>query len=146
MSQEKPMRPLEQAHRDAIRLPIANIAEMLQEALGQRLAAYAVGLRDPKAVGRYAREEQEPRQETEGRLRDLYRVTRILLARETSRTVRAWMIGANPLLDDRAPVELLHRRSVAPVMRTAEAESPPDSSEEGIQPVIRAAEAFAAAG
>jgi hypothetical protein len=112
----------ERAHQDAMRLPIANVADKLQRTLGQQLTAYAVGIRDPRAIGKYARN-QRPRQETETRLRDLYVITQVLLTRETAETVRAWMMGAHPLLEGRAPVELLHEENAAPVDRTAAAET-----------------------
>jgi hypothetical protein len=38
-------------------------------------------------------------------------VIQVLLTRETAETVRAWMIGAHPLLEDQAPVQLLHEGS-----------------------------------
>jgi len=62
----------------------------LQETLGQRLVAFAVGIKDPKAE-------------------------------ETPATTRAWMIGANPQLNDEAPIEALHQKKTAAVMRAAEA-------------------------
>lgn len=114
------MTTAELAHRDAVRQNLERVAEVLQETLGQRLVAYAVGVRDPKAIGKYARG-RAPRDGTERRLRDLYRVTRILLSEETPATARAWMIGANPQLGDEAPIEVLHQQRVQPVIRAAEA-------------------------
>jgi hypothetical protein len=111
---------LEQVHRLAVVEDLDRIAQSLQETLGQRLTAYAVGSRDPKAIGKYAAG-RHPRSETEARLRDLFQVTRLLLDQESAPTVRAWMIGANPQLEDRAPIELLHQRQIAPVMRAAQA-------------------------
>ena len=104
------MKIREQAHREAVRLSTDAIAAKLEHALGQQLTAYAVGIRDPRAIGKYARG-QRPRRETEARLRDLYVVIQILLTRETAETVRAWMMGAHPLLEDQAPVQLLHVES-----------------------------------
>jgi hypothetical protein len=114
------MTTLEQVHRLAISQDVATLAQSLQETLGQRLVAYAVGIRDPKAIGKYARG-RAPRADTEARLRDLFQVTRLLLGRESAATARAWMIGANPQLEDQAPIELLHNRQLGPVLRAAEA-------------------------
>lgn len=114
------MTTMEQVHRLAISEEISVVAQSLQETLGQKLTAFAVGIKDPKAIGKYATGRQ-PRADTEARLRDLYRVTRLLLSEETPSTVRAWMIGANPQLNDEAPIEALHGRRTAPVMRAAEA-------------------------
>ena len=44
---------------------------------------------------------------TERRLRDAYGVTQTLLEVELPETVRAWLLGMNPLLDDRAPAAVL---------------------------------------
>lgn len=105
--------------------------------LGQRITAYAVGIRDPRSIGRYARSEQAPRSETAQRLRHLFEITQVLLARETPETVRAWMVGSHPLLDDRAPVELLHEDDHPPVDRTAGADT-----RTGYLSVVSAAEEF----
>lgn len=133
---------VEQARGDATRLPIASIAQKLQETLGQRLTAFAVASRDPKAIGRYAAGNQTPRDETAARLRDLYVITQILLARETAETVRAWMIGSNPLLEDRAPIELLHDNAASSVRRAASSMAPPLSGRQ-LRVVERAAAEFA---
>jgi hypothetical protein len=44
---------------------------------------------------------------TEQRLRDAYGVAQPLLEVEDPDTVRAWLLGMNPLLDDRAPAAVL---------------------------------------
>jgi hypothetical protein len=113
---------VDEAYRASVASPIAQIAEQLQATLGQRLTAYAVGVRDPKAIGKYARAAIEPREDTAQRMRDLFRITRIL-GEERPEIVRAWMIGSNPLLDDRAPIELLHEENTKPVSRAAGVET-----------------------
>ena len=136
----------ERAHRDAMRTDIASIAERLQDVLGQRLTAYAVGVRDPKSIGRYAKgphaeSGQKPRDDTDYRLRQLYQIVQMLVAQETSETVRAWFLGANPLLEDRSPIELLHEDDSFPVERTAAADTRP-----GYFSVVTAAEDFVQSG
>jgi len=125
-----------QAHHDALRLEISSIAEKLQDTLGQQITAFAVGLKDPRAIGKYARGEN-PKEATKKRLRELYVIVQVLLARETAETVRAWMIGAHPLLEDRAPAELLHEANSAPVERTATSDA-----RSSYQSVVLAAEDF----
>ena len=125
-----------QAHRDALRLDIASIAEKLQDTLGQQITAYAVGIKDPRAIGKYARGEN-PKDATKKRLRDLYVIVQVLLARETAETVRAWMVGAHPLLEDRAPAELLHEENSAAVALTASSDA-----RTSYQSVVLAAEEF----
>lgn len=115
------MTTAQQVHREAVKEDIATIAQSLQETLGQRLVAFAVEVKDPKAIGRYAKGRMSPRTDTEARLRDLYRVTRLLLSRESPDTVRAWMIGANPELGDEAPIKALHEQRIAAVLAAADA-------------------------
>jgi hypothetical protein len=108
------------AYRESFQEEPAVMAQVLQETLGQKLTAYAVGVRDPRAIGLYARG-REPREDTLRRLRELFRITRLLVAHESSATVRAWMIGSNPLLNSYAPIELLHADEAQPVLNAAEA-------------------------
>lgn len=140
------MSVLEQAHREAVRLPIATLAEKLQEMLGQRLTAYAVAIKDPKSIGKYARGDGKPREEPERRLRELFQICFVL--GEPADVVRAWMIGSNPLLDDQAPIEVLREGALHPVMRTAQSDGRNESDPpppESFGPVSKAAQAFATA-
>lgn len=127
----------ERAHREAVRADIETIAERLQDVLGQRMTAFAVGLRDPRAIGRYAKSLQTPTPATEQRLRNVFEITRVLLYKETPSTARAWMLGSHPLLEDRAPIELLHEDDHPPVERTAA-----NDSRAGYLTVVNAAEEF----
>lgn len=112
----------EQIHRMALRQSAATIAASLQETIGQRLVAFAVGVRNPKLVGRWARGEHLPRQAHDRALRDLFQVVSLLVeSGESSATVRAWLIGSNPQLEDLAPIEVFHEGGVERVKRAAEA-------------------------
>ena len=111
---------LAHAYQESVREEPARIAQFLQETLGQKLTAYAVGVRDPRAIGHYTRG-REPHDDTLVRLRDLFEITRLLVAHESPATVRAWMIGSNPQLGDYAPIELLHDDDVEPVFTAADA-------------------------
>jgi len=87
---------------------IREIAAYLQEAVGQRVAAAIAGLIDAKQIGRYAREDgPEPHGATERRLREGYKVVRMLVDAYDGKTARAWLFGTNTRLDDRAPIEVL---------------------------------------
>jgi len=87
---------------------IREIAAYLQDAVGQRVAAAIAGLVDAKQIGRYAREEgPEPHGATERRLREGYKVVRMLIDAYDGKTARAWLFGTNTRLDDRAPIEVL---------------------------------------
>jgi hypothetical protein len=77
------------------------VANRLQEVLGQRLTAYCVGLKDPKSIGRYSQDEEQPSEETSAKLvRLLSEVVEPVLRVESPETLRAWFMGMNPDLGD----------------------------------------------
>jgi hypothetical protein len=87
---------------------IREIATYLQETVGQRVAAAIAGLADAKQIGRYARAGgPEPHGTTDRRLREGYKVVRMLVDAYDAKTARAWLFGTNTRLDDRAPIEVL---------------------------------------
>jgi len=108
------------AHQGSIQASIADVAATLQELFGQRLVAVMVGADHPKTVGRWVRGEHRPQPEYEQALRDGYQVAMLLLQAEDRDTVRAWFVGMNPYLDDRAPTLVLRERPTD-VMRAARA-------------------------
>lgn len=94
---------------------IREIAAYLQGAVGQRVAAAIAGLADAKQIGRYARDGgPEPHGSTERRLREGYKVVRMLTDAYDPKTTRAWLFGTNTRLDDRAPIEVLGAASDTP--------------------------------
>jgi hypothetical protein len=112
----------EQIHRSALRQPASTIAGSLQETIGQRLVAFGVGVRNPKLVGRWARGEHQPRAAHERDLRELFQIVSLLVeSGEAASTVRAWLIGSNPQLEDQAPIEVFHAGAIDQVKRAAEA-------------------------
>src|SRR4051794_24684516 len=92
-----------ESHTVAVRSSVPDVARALDEALGQRLTAVIAGVSDAKAVGKWARGERTPRADVEQRLRDAYQIVSLLSQVEAAATVRAWFMGMNPELDDRAP-------------------------------------------
>ena len=95
---------------EAATLSIREIAAYLQEAVGQRVAAaMAVGRRQANRPLR-ARGWPEPHGATERRLREGYKVVRMLVDAYDDKTARAWLFGTNTRLDDRAPIEVLGGR------------------------------------
>src|SRR3954447_10307500 len=100
---------LDPAHIDdqATRLPTAAIAAYLQEQLGQKLTAYLAGVSDPKMVGRWAAGKAQPRDEREMRLRDGFKATRMIVEVFGAQTAKAWWVGSNTRLDDRAPAAVV---------------------------------------
>jgi hypothetical protein len=91
----------------------------MQAALGQKLVAYVVGDRHPKTIGRYARGEREPNDETLARLVNLCTVVQLLEQRMRRQTVKSWLLGSNPHLRGKAPADLLHDGNFSDVVRAA---------------------------
>ena len=93
---------------EATTRPVRDIAMYLQETVGQRVAASLAGLSDAKQIGRYARAGGPmPHTSTERRLREGYKVVRMLVDAYDSTTARAWLFGTNTRLDDNAPIDIL---------------------------------------
>jgi hypothetical protein len=93
----------QEAHARAIGASPADIAVYLQRLLGQKVTADIAGTRDPKGVGRWARQEQEPRGAAVARMRNAYQTALLLESTYPPKTVRAWFLQMNPYLDFRAP-------------------------------------------
>lgn len=110
------------AHRSTVESSVADIAAFLQDALGQKLVAFMVGVEDPKTIGRWAREKHLPQDpEMERKLRDAYQIFKLLLEKESPHTVRAWFVGRNPQLDDEAPATAIHEGRTRDVLVAARA-------------------------
>lgn len=104
--------------------PLRELAGYLQETLGQRMTAHLVGLEHAKQIGRYVRGEATPRNElVDRRLREGYKVVRMLADGYDATTAKAWLFGTNTRLDDRAPIDLLSEAAdseeLAAVVRAA---------------------------
>lgn len=110
----------ESAHRSAAELPPAELASDLQAVLGQKLVAFALGDRHPKTIGRYARDDRKPDDATLRRLVDLHTIVGILETGMRRQAVKSWMLGANPHLRSRAPIEAFHDGDTREVMRAAQ--------------------------
>lgn len=101
----------EQISDEAARLPINEIAEFLQQHLGQRMTAYLSGVTDPKMVSRWIAGQNAPRDESKMRLREGYQVVRMLVSVYGDDTAKAWLFGSNTRLDDQAPAYMLRHAS-----------------------------------
>jgi hypothetical protein len=126
-----PAKPDLAAHEAATRLGMDAIVSELRQRLGVRLVAFLAGASETRAVHQWAagtREIRDP--EVVDRLRLVYQVVQLLVARDTDAVAQAWFQGLNPKLDDRSPARLLRDGEVVEV---------------GPQ-VLKAARAFAAVG
>jgi uncharacterized protein (DUF2384 family) len=100
-------------------LRIDHLAEWLEVTLGPRLVAYAIGV-SPADVCRYASGEEHPAEDVSRRLRHLYTATWFIASTDGPGSAHDWLTLPNPMLDDRAPAELLRDgESPAPVWFTA---------------------------
>lgn len=113
----------QQVHQLAIRASLSEIAQLLQQVLSRRLAAYIAGVREGKTVGRWANGEVTEIRDraTEDRLRVAYEIALLLLQGDSPQVVRAWFIGLNPQLGDEAPAELLREGRLKDVLAAARA-------------------------
>jgi lysophospholipase L1-like esterase len=109
------------AHQKTVQFGINDIAQFLQETLGQKLVAFIAGTADVKAVGRWAKGERTPRIEAEKRLRVAFQIFHLLQEEESPHTVRAWLVGVNPQLDNESPAEAIREGRLKDAVVAAEA-------------------------
>jgi hypothetical protein len=110
----------QEAHRRVTESDVQQITEYLDEVLGRKLVATLAGVKDQKAVARWASGERSPRTGAEERLRAAYQIFRLLNA-EAPHTVRAWFIGLNPQLDDESPIIVIQEGRLREAMVAARA-------------------------
>lgn len=109
-------------HRTTVESTVADIAAFLQDALGQKLVAFMVGVDDPKTVGRWASKKRLPQNsDAEQHLRATYQIFQLLATQESPYTVRAWFVGLNPQLDDESPAVAISEGRIRDVMVAAKA-------------------------
>jgi hypothetical protein len=108
----------ERAHRESVAESIPSITEFLADLLGARLIAHVAGV-DPSTVSRWKSGDSTPQADAEQRLRATHHVARLLLAVDSSDTVRAWFIGMNPQLDDETPADVIANGDFKAVLAAA---------------------------
>jgi hypothetical protein len=111
---------LEGAHHSAAEMSPAELTSALQAVLGQKLVAFALCDRHPKTIGRYARGERPPDDQTHRQLVDLFTIVGVLESGMRRQAVKSWMLGANPHLRSKAPIEVFHEGRTSDVMRAAQ--------------------------
>jgi hypothetical protein len=90
----------------------------LRASLGAPLTAALIGVDSVARVSDLIAGRATMDSRTERRLQDACTVMQALLEVESPVTVRAWLLGMNPLLDDRAPAAMLAEDPAA-VLRAA---------------------------
>ncbi|MEU9377736.1 XRE family transcriptional regulator [Streptomyces sp. NPDC048255] len=109
----------DRAYRDTAELKIQEIASFLQGQFSQRVVARLAGIEDPKQVGRWSRGQNEPRFESEFRLRTAFQVFRYIEECANRHVARAWMMGMNPQLEDESPLLVIADDRFKEVMAAA---------------------------
>lgn len=100
-------RPGLRAHEKSVRLTAPEIVCGLRELLGAKLVAYVGSACDTATVRQWAAGEAAPPVDTLKRLRITYAIVGLLVERDSAAVAQAWLLGANPRLNDVSPVRLL---------------------------------------
>jgi hypothetical protein len=98
---------LERAHKQSVRVPPEEQAVFVQEILGSRLAAAALGLRDTRTLSSWARGGPIRGADSEHRLQVLFRIVTAVVDMFSPAVAAAFLRGSNPALGDRAPLIVL---------------------------------------
>src|SRR3954463_8717918 len=99
---------LADAQARTIRMDIHEIVSRLVSHLGATLVATLTGVSDRKLPYRWAKPDGPvPGDEAQQRLQAAHRIWLVLANGESEHVVRAWFIGANPILDEVPPIMAL---------------------------------------
>lgn len=92
-------------HHKALQADLQEMASTLVEVMGRAVIAGIVGIRNPKTISRWASGEVTNVRDrySEERLIATYQVVTFLQEYFANETIRAFMFGMNPVLDDEAP-------------------------------------------
>ncbi|HEX3721328.1 MAG TPA: XRE family transcriptional regulator [Nitrolancea sp.] len=101
--------PWLQAHRQAMSVPLNELAASLQTLLTRQMTTNIAGVKDGKTITRWSTGEITEIRDirVEQRLRTAYEIAQLLLISESPQTVKAWFLGLNPLLTDTSPIDAL---------------------------------------
>ena len=98
------LKALTAAHKESVHRPATEQAAHVKRALGARLAAAALGLKDTRTLQSWSRGGPIRGLSHEHRLQVLYQVTTAIEAVYSSAVAAAFLRGSNPQLGDRAPM------------------------------------------
>lgn len=110
-----------ESHRKAVNASLEEMAATLVTSLGRVITAYIVGVRNPKTISRWASGEVASVRDrySEERLLAAFQIVRFLMEYEGVSTIRAFMLGMNPDLNDASPADRLREGDYKEVMRAA---------------------------
>jgi hypothetical protein len=98
-----------------VREPPTKQAQIVQDLLGSRLAAAALGLKDTRTLSNWARGGPIRSVDGEHRLQVLYRLVVAVDEAFSPAVAAAFLRGSNPTLDDQSPLTVLADGSPAAV-------------------------------
>ena len=109
-----------EGHEQAVRLNPHELVRQLNSHLGPTLTATLANVRDRKLPHKWAKPDgPEPRDDSLARLQVAHRVWSLISAADNDSVARAWFIGANPRLDEVAPVMKLREGELQAVLSAA---------------------------
>ncbi|MGL3807313.1 hypothetical protein ACSYDW_14565 [Paeniglutamicibacter sp. R2-26] len=109
-------------HVDSTRMNIHDIVRQLNENLGTTIVQTMAGVKNRTSPSQWAKPDgPEPRPEVETRLRLGYRVWTTLEQTEGRSLALAWLMGANPRLNEELPILCVQRNLARDVIGAAEA-------------------------
>lgn len=109
-------------HFEATRMNIHDLVRELNESVGATVVQTMAGVKDRTSPFKWAKPDgPEPRPEVDARLRLGYRVWRTLEMAEGKQVALAWLMGANPHLDEELPVLYVQQERTRDVIGAAEA-------------------------
>ncbi len=94
-------------YQRSVRATAPELAQYLEEILGQSLTALLLGINDARAVDQYAHGQAKPTRAVKAVLQHAFVVAKLLEELEPPDVIRAWFLGANPILDDQPPALVL---------------------------------------
>lgn len=106
-AQQRAHEVMERAHKQSVRVPPDEQAAFVQEVLGSRLAAAALGLKDTRTLSSWARGGPIRGADGEHRLQVLFRTVSAIDEAFSPAVAAAFLRGSNPALGDQAPLVVL---------------------------------------
>lgn len=114
--------PVAHMHLRSTLVEIHSAVREMNAILGASLVAAIAGTRNRTIAYRWANSDgPEPGNDTQTRLLCAYRICRALGAQLPVRTVRAWFLAPNPVLDERTPAEAIAASDVRAALAAATA-------------------------
>ena len=111
-----------QIHSDTTRMNIHDLVRELNQNVGATVVQAMAGVKDRTSPFEWAKPDgRPPRADTEARLRLGYRVWRTLAMAEGKHVALAWLMGANPRLDEELPILYIQQQRTREVIGAAEA-------------------------